>query len=391
MKKRFSLFIVLLAMFFVPSFVNSVQSQNADTLSEKAFASLITCGSGNEYYLAFGHTSIRVCDPLQNLDYVYNYGTFDFDTPNLYWKFIKGELIYCVARSSYDNFVYSYWYEGRSLSEQRLILSHAELEKLFHNLQENNRPENKYYLYDFFRDNCATRARDMIDTSLIDRTLFVEKTCDTNLTFREMIYQYSAEKLMWWQLGVDILLGMRCDRPLTNLQYMFIPFDLANQLDTTCVAGTNQTIAAPKIQILAETKTPNADSIPPALVFWLLFAVVLVLSVLAYRKNWNLKWLDIPLFTIISLLSIIVIVMWFGTIHWCTKENLSVLWANPIFIYFLVRLRKSHKVLIIIGLVFLLVSLLGFGILPQQFNIALLPVILTLITRLTCYLLQKKS
>lgn len=382
------LFGFLLVMSVLTDF--TAMAQNRDTLSGKAFASLITCGPGNEYYLAFGHTSIRVCDPVQGIDRVYNYGTFDFDTPHLYWKFVKGELIYCVSSCHYDNFVTSYWYEGRSLSEQRLKLTRDEVERLFRNLEENNRPENRDYLYDFFRDNCATRARDMIDSSLIGRRLFAETSADTNLTFREMIYLYSGKKLMWWQLGVDLLVGMRCDRPLSSMQYMFIPFDLAAQLDTTRIAGTGQTLSERPETILSETKTPNADSLPPALVFWILFVVVLLLSVIGCRKGWELKWIDIPLFTVVSLLSVTIIVMWFFTMHWCTKENLNVLWANPLFIYFLIRLRKSNKVLVVIGLAFLVVSLLGFGILPQRFNIALLPVMLTLIARLACYLFQKK-
>lgn len=382
------LFGFLLVMSVLTDF--TAMAQNRDTLSGKAFASLITCGPGNEYYLAFGHTSIRVCDPVQGIDRVYNYGTFDFDTPHLYWKFVKGELIYCVSSCHYDNFVTSYWYEGRSLSEQRLKLTRDEVERLFRNLEENNRPENRDYLYDFFRDNCATRARDMIDSSLIGRRLFAETSADTNLTFREMIYLYSGKKLMWWQLGVDLLVGMRCDRPLSSMQYMFIPFDLAAQLDTTRIAGTGQTLSERPETILSETKTPNADSLPPALVFWILFVVVLLLSVIGCRKGWELKWIDIPLFTVVSLLSVTIIVMWFFTMHWCTKENLNVLWANPLFIYFLIRLRKSNKVLVAMGLAFLVVSLLGFGILPQRFNIALLPVMLTLITRLACYLFQKK-
>ncbi len=389
MKNTRLILVALLAMLLLPYQGATAQSET-DTLSGKAYASLITCGPGNEYYLAFGHTSIRICDPMQGIDRVYNYGTFDFNTPNLYWKFVRGELIYCVSSCHYDNFVYSYWNEGRSLSEQRLRLTHSELERLAANLKENDTPENRNYLYDFFRDNCATRARDIIDSSLIGRKLFAETVADTNLTFREMIYQYSGRKLMWWQLGVDLLIGMRCDRPLSSKQYMFIPFDLAAQMDTTHVAGSRQTLVEQHEQILSETKTPNPDSVPPALVFWLLFAVVLLLSAIGFRKGWKLRWIDIPLFAVVSLLSVIIIVMWFFTIHWCTKENLNILWANPLFLYFTVRLQKSNKILIYIELALLLLSLFGFGLLPQQFNVALLPVILTLITRLVCCLLQKK-
>ena len=53
----------------------------ATTLSDKAEISVLTCSPGKELYSLFGHTAIRVHDPEQDLDVVFNYGTFDFDTP----------------------------------------------------------------------------------------------------------------------------------------------------------------------------------------------------------------------------------------------------------------------------------------------------------------------
>ena len=382
-KKIFQKIVLFVALM---TFVGTANAHNV--LSDSSFASLITCGPGNDYYLAFGHTAIRVCDPQNGIDYVYNYGTFDFDTPNLYWNFIRGYLNYCVSASNYRNFVAVYSYEGRSLSEQRLRLTPDECSRLFDALEDNCRPENRFYLYDFFRDNCATRARDMIANALEGRTVFAEHTSDTNLTFRQMIYPYTG-RLKWWQLGVDLLLGMRCDRPISTLQYTFIPFDLERQLDTTIVSGSTQTLAAPAVKILDETKAPNPESLSPDLVFWLFFGLVAVLTVAGLARGWRLRWLDIPLFSVVGLLSIVILVMWFFTIHWCTKWNLNILWLNPLFLYILFRLRKSNRIVLYITIACLAVVLVGFAWLPQQFNTAVFPIVLALMARLASYLLPK--
>ncbi len=358
-------------------------------LTDSSFASLITCGAGNDYYLSFGHTAIRVCDPQQGIDKVYNYGTFDFDSPNLYWNFVRGYLNYCVSVSDYRRFVAVYQYEGRSLDEQRLRLTPTEVNSLFAALEENCRPENRYYIYDFFRDNCATRARDIILGALDNPDIFTKRTADTNLTYRQIIYRY-VDRLKWWQLGVDLLLGMRCDRPVSTFDYMFIPFDLQNQLDTA-ISASGQPLAEPAVQVLYETKQPNPESLSPDLMFWLLFAAVASLSVVAYIKQWHLQWLDIPLFALVALLSILLLVMWFGTIHWCTKWNLNLLWLNPLFIYIVFRLRKSNRIVLYITIACLAITVTGFAWLPQQFNTAAIPIALTLAVRLASYLLPQRD
>ena len=361
-----------------------------NTLSDSAFASLITCGPGNDYYLAFGHTSIRVCDPQNGIDRVYNYGTFDFDTPNLYWNFVRGYLNYCVSACSYRNFVAAYQYEGRSLVEQRLRLTPDECRRLFDALEDNCLPDKRFYLYDFFRDNCATRARDMIVNSLDNPELFVNRTADSNHTYRQMIYSYTG-RLKWWQFGVDLLLGMRCDRPVSTNDYMFIPFELHDQLDTTVVSTTGKPLAEPSVQILTETKQPNDESLTPDLVFWLFFLLVAVITVAGVVRGWRLRWLDIPLFSVAGVLSIVILVMWFFTIHWCTKWNLNILWLNPLFLYILFRLRKSNRIVLYITMACLAVVLIGFAWLPQQFNTAVFPIVLALMARLASYLLPQRN
>lgn len=351
-------------------------------LSPGAEISLLTCGAGNEYYLSFGHSAIRVCDTSLGIDHVYNYGTFDFGTPNLYLKFALGNLDYMLSVQEYNNFIRSYRYEGRWVVEQKLNLTSEERNKLFNLLTENYKEENRYYKYDFFRDNCATRAKDIIEKSL-KRDFCNENRSDTNETyrsiinhtFREIIYPYTNEKLMWWQFGVDALLGMRCDRPISTAQYMFIPFNLQYHLDTMnlCKSST---------LILDETKTDNPRSIPPVIVFWTLCLITCILTYVSIKKNKTIKWFDIPLFSLVGTVGLVVAMMWAFSSHWCVKENLNILWTNPIFLLLIFCPKKAGKYVIYTLLVCLILALVNIIAGIQHYNSAVLPIVISLIIRL---------
>ena len=359
-------------------------------LSNNSTISLLTCGAGNEYYLSFGHSAIRVCDTSQNIDFVFNYGVFDFNTPNLYLKFALGNLDYMLDVQSYNNFILSYQYEGRWVAEQKLNLTFEERNKLFNLLRENYKKENRYYKYDFFRDNCATRARDIIEKSL-NRDFYTNNSVNTdntyrnliNQTFREIIYPYTNERLMWWQFGVDALLGMRCDRPVSVAECMFIPFYLQEHLNTInlCESST---------LILDETKTDNPKSISPIVVFWILCFITCILTYISSTKKIKIKWFDIPLFSLVGIIGLVVAMMWAFSSHWCVKENLNILWANPIFLLLIFCPKRANKYIIYTLLTCLFLALLNIIIHIQHYNSAVLPIVISLIIRLSHLLYNER-
>src|SRR5690606_9046113 len=108
---------------------------------------LITCGPGEDLYALFGHSALRVVDSVRNLDMVFNYGTFDFDEPGFYLRFMRGDLRYYVSIGHYRDFLFTYQMEGRSVMEQVLQLSCADRNRIYAFLQFNAREENKYYAY----------------------------------------------------------------------------------------------------------------------------------------------------------------------------------------------------------------------------------------------------
>lgn len=415
MNKIFQRLIIIFALLL--GFEASAQKLELQ-LSEQAYASLLTCGPGDDFYTTFGHTALRICDSnaiqvmnrmhngnivkdtIRGIDVVYNYGTFNF-CDNFYFKFAQGRLDYCLSRDhSMNNFLFEYANEGRYVYEQKLNLTHADLQKLFEAMEENYLPENRYYKYDFFKDNCATRVRDKINEciSLPEGTNppFAESTSDTNFTFRKLLYPHMDGRLEWWKLGIDLVLGSICDKRASNLDYDFCPIELSHQVDTMYyLAKVDSThtiekikLAEPMVLILPENRAQLPMSIYPTLVFWASCLIVIGLTVISWvkqsrgSKRWKLRGLDAPLFLIVALISVVIIFLWFFSDHYCTKGNLNILWASPLFFYFGLFTARSNKWVIYVQLLMLVVLMGGFWWLPQEFNAAIFPIALMLFVRL---------
>ncbi|MCR5192578.1 MAG: DUF4105 domain-containing protein [Bacteroidales bacterium] len=378
MKRNIVVLILLL------SFIPAVRAQHKvfpPSLSDSAFASILTCGPGQDFYESFGHTALRICDSNRNFDVVFNYGTFNFGQPNFYLMFALGQLDYYLAVQSYNSFLDDYIFEGRAVMQQRLLLSKHELDTLYQMLLVNMRPENKNYKYDFFRDNCATRVVDMVAASLEERQLMNDTLVVPKATYRDMIHTYTDTALLWWRLGIDLILGARCDQSMTGRQNMYMPIELMCQLDTSLLS-TGKRLTEKPSQLLEEEKEPPSKSFSPTLAFWLIFLAVLAITMIALHRHKNLPWLDALFFLAPVLISILIMFLWFGSDHWCTKWNLNILWASPIFLWPLLRLRKSTPASNIVPLIFMLIFLVIWPLLPQSFNPAVLPIVLTLIVRL---------
>jgi hypothetical protein len=367
--------------------INSIFAQ----LSKDAKVSILTCGAGFEFFESFGHTALRICDSTLGMDYVFNWGLFDFNTDNFYLKFAQGRLPYMLGINTYEGFVSEYEQDGRSMYEQPLGLTYEEKQLLYEAVVENYKPENRYYNYDFFEDNCATRVRDIVQNSLKNRYFHTETMTTPPLTFRQLFHPYTANYL-WWKFGIDIALGMRADKRISTYNYMYLPNDLLNQFDTTVLAGSNSVLSEPKQVVLEEQYAHSKPTIfSPNMAFWLLFICVAALTFFEIKRKFYAKIFDIVLFSAVFMLSILVFYLRFISDHNATKANLNLLWANPLLFYVSIRLRKSATVVLYILLACLAVLLLGFWILPQSFNPAFIPIWLTLALRLGLLLLRKRK
>jgi hypothetical protein len=369
MKPLISRFIILsaiLAGIFTHAF--------AQRLSDQADISLLTASPGQELYSVFGHSALRVNDPLYGIDEVYNYGTFDFDTPNFYIKFFQGKLLYKLSVTSFRQFLWEYDYEGREVVEQRLNLTHNEKEGIYDFLQINRLPENAYYHYDFFYDNCATRIRDLIDQQLAT-DWGDDPHAWASRSFRDMLQPYVGKK-PWAAFGIDIVLGLPADKTATPWDYMFLPDEMYVAFAQARHADGRMLLAGEEL-ILEETQVwPETGRFQPAHLLWIVFLIG-VLSLL--RLRWS-RVFDKIFFSAIGFIGIIILFLWFLSDHQATGQNLNLLWAIPTHLYFIFSVNASRHIRLT-ALYFGATALISLALIafwnwfPQDFHPGFLPVV----------------
>lgn len=359
------------------------------TLSPQATFSVLTCAPGTELYSIFGHSAFRIQDPANRLDWVYNYGVFEFDTPNFVLKFARGKLRYYVLSYSYRHFYNEYLREGRAIQEQTLNLNEKQKQQIFDALLTNELPENKYYAYDFFFDNCATRERDLLENALGNDLRFHPKENDDYGTYRDLIDPYLRNDV-WADFGIDLLLGLPTDADAHQKGAVFLPDFLFEALSTAevnengswkpLVRSTQTLLDLPRHEI-------SAFQYGPHILTWTIFAIALLISFLGFKYGKGFKGFDIPFFLLLGLLGTLMLLFWLGTNHQATYRNLNMLWAWPFFLILAISLFGKkvggiQNLFAKIGFPLMLVVLAGHWLLPQVFHAAVLPLILTATLRL---------
>lgn len=355
----------------------------AEPIGEQTEISLITCGPGDDLYSVFGHSAIHVSDRTTGLDKVYNYGTFDFDTPNFYLEFARGKLNYALSVTSFERFIIGYQYEGRWVQRQVLNLTLEEKVALYDFLEVNALPENRNYKYDFFYDNCSSRIRDVFEEVLGRDLTWEGAKSDTSATFRQLIKLY-LDNHPWSELGIDLALGIPCDRQADYRNKMFLPDYLMAGFETGSVSrgGTREPLVASTALVLPENADlRNLGESHIAWAFWVFFGVCLLASIFVAPSR--MRWFDVVFFAAVGLLGIVVLLLWFATDHSATKWNMNILWALPSWIYGAVLIAKgkhdSRFFRYHAGFLFFVV--IGWMWIPQTLNTAVIPLVLALITR----------
>jgi hypothetical protein len=356
----------------------------AQHLSDSAQISLITCGAGNQLYSTFGHSAIRVCDKTNSMDIVFNYGTFDFSTENFYLKFSRGTLMYMLSVNSFNDFLQSYRYENRSVYEQKLNIALAEKQKLFELLKENCKPQNRNYRYDFFKDNCSTRIRDIFQKTVGERLKFSDENTNGNKTFRQLIYPY-LDKMQWSRFGIDILLGTPADVRASNADYMFLPAELFKAVDTATIDGARFASPPEVLYQAYEIQTPN--SLSPNTTSFIILIIIISLSLLEFyfllkKKKLNTKIFDRIFFACMAILSVVILLMWMFSLHYPVRNNFNILWLNPLYLYIFLKLEKGSFLIISICIVCNAAILCGQYFIPQHFNTAFFAIVIASTMRL---------
>ncbi len=331
-------------------------------LSTASRIDLVTCGPGKEIFTYFGHSALRVYDPVNRIDKVYNYGTFDFNVPNFYWQFVKGKLYYMLSVSRYDSFIKEYIRDNRFIRLVPLALTDEDRQELFNLLETNNLPENRHYWYDFFLDNCSTRVRDIVLKATQNRYPVPEAEAKT-LSFRQLINPLLTPN-PWPRAGMMILLTAGADRKATLSEYMFLPFQMERLfLQMKSASGQNLSGQAKTVFEPAPKKKKSLIT-HPYVVFSLMTLLSLFLAFYPKRVSFAKGWFSL-LFFLTGIMGILFAFMWFGSDHWVCKANLNLAWAFPLTLVLAVTLwipglRKMNQVYSRIMMVPVLLFLITF-------------------------------
>jgi hypothetical protein len=380
MKKKYIFLIFFLSIYST----GSAQFQ----LSKYSEISIVTAGPGEELYEAFGHSAIRIKDPVINLDIIYNYGIFDFDQPNFYTNFAKGNMIYSLARYDFKYFLANYKKNHRWLKQQVLYLTQQEKQAYFSYLEKNAQEQNKNYLYDPYFNNCATILRDITKSILGAKIEFNTDSSVPELTLRELTNN-EIHWNSWGSFGLNLITGTKLDQKASYKDYMYLPDYLYSSFKNATIYIKNQPKKIIKREDFILNFSEKKIEVPlfnPFLIMSIFSFLGLLITYNDFKNNKRTRTLDFTLFFISGLIGCVLFFLWGLSTHSTAPNNFNVLWsfAPNILISFVMLQGKHYKWL----QKYLLVLLLFLTIIPflwftkiQVFPIIIIPILVLLFVR----------
>ena len=331
-------------------------------LSQNTHISILTCGTGNEVYSLFGHTAIRIQDTVNNVDLVYNYGAFDFNTPNFVMKFTKGDLQYFAVINSYPDFINQYQYEKRTVYEQELNISLELKQKLFDQLNTSLASGESYYTYKFIDKNCTSMVVDILNKTLGGN--IVVKKEDTDLSYRSILYPY-FDGHFYEKLGTSIIFGTKVDQKGTQI---FLPLELKKSLEK---------IVFNKIPLAKKSETVLEFTSETLFSWWnnVYMYILLLLAIIIINK----KSTTVFYFTIMGIIGLFFTLVGFYSQHLELGYNYNILLFNPtllaiLFLYW----KKNKQGLYILALLNLLCLVVYLSVVINKAHLLIvLPLIIT--------------
>ena len=338
--------------------------------------SVLTCSPGDEAYSLYGHTGLRYCDKEKGIDVVFNYGYFDFDSPNFAWRFILGETDYMVGAVSYDFFCREYIQRGSAVFSQELNLTPAQEHKLFSLLKENCLLANRTYRYNYFYNNCTTKIRDKV--ALVADSL-VYDTVAKYPTFRDALNAMLVNH-PWYAFGINMMLGADIDRPATSHDLQFIPQNFMNDLDVCYIVnadGERLPLVKNNVAVIAEipAAVKHSNATPFNVALLLLLATFILMSC-EVRKKKTFWGFDVLLMTLQGLAGCLLLFMALFSQHPAVGNNWLLLLLNPMALVlmpiYVSRIRK-HKPLTIawvqvaMAVLFFVSAICGLQVYPLPF------------------------
>ncbi|MEI8085521.1 MAG: DUF4105 domain-containing protein [Paludibacter sp.] len=388
-------------IFLIIIIFTSILKINAQqtSISDSAIISLITCSPGQEVYSIFGHTAIRVKDATTGVDIVFNYGVFSFETENFYYKFIKGETDYQLGVYNTSIFLPEYAQRKSMVWEQVLNLNPIEKRRLITTLENNYKPENRIYRYNFAFDNCSTRPRDKITSAMFGFIKF--PTTSDSKTFRQWIGVYTGNDT-WLKFGIDIIFGLEADKTTSTNESMFLPEVLMTEFQSaqvTSLNGANRKLVS-ETNILVDNNQPEANVVP-----WyfkpITFSVILliagtIITLWDKKRRRQYKPFDTGILILTGLGGLIIFYLMVFSSHPLVKYNLNLLWLNPLnlvvaIVLWIRPLRAYLFAYQFLNIALLIGALFAFALSAQAFNFAAFPLIVLLLMRATSWFAYTKK
>jgi len=304
---------------------------------------LLTMGPGDQVWEKFGHNAIWIHDAANGTDIAYHWGVFDFRDKDFYPNFIRGKMRYLMGAFDFNETIDFYRQSNRTVWAQELNLTPAQRYSLAQFVAWNVRPENRYYRYDYYRDNCSTRVRDALDGALggVIRKTFVN--VPTSTTFR-----FHTERLTQgdWPIftGTMAGLGQPTDRPITAYEEMFLPVKLKDHLETARVSSNGVSVPLVKSErvLVQATRVPEDVEVRRGMTGYLVMsfvALILIIGAFALKSSGK-PAIALSLIAIWSLVAglsgVLLAGLWACTDHVYSYRNENLFQLNPISLIVLV-------------------------------------------------------
>ena len=325
--------------------------------------SLLTCQPHDEVYSLYGHTAIRYHELRPGgLDWAFNYGVFDFKKPHFVARFVFGLTDYELGAYPYKYFVKEYRRFGSMVTEQVLNLTDEEKMALHDALAINLRPENKIYRYNYFYNNCTTKARDIIESCINGKVEYAGRE-DYTPSYRDMVHSMTRNN-PWSRFGNDLLLGIKADWKTDLRQQEFLPGNLLYDFDHAQIYSNGsyrplikeRRIAVPAGVQIIESGFP----LTPLACAAILLAVGIVIFFFEWRKKRVFVLWDVLMMITTGTIGIVLTLMLFSQ-HPTVSLNLQIILYNPLpwlFLWPVIRGRETRywKITAILAVLFLIGS-----------------------------------
>lgn len=298
------------------------------TPTDSIHISLLTASPGNIIYELEGHSMLRI--KYGENDYCMTWGVFDFNEKDFVYRFVKGETDYMAACLPTGLALREYQATGRRVTEQRISLSRNQALALIAAANENLKPQNQKYRYNYLFDNCATRPLALIENAFGD-TLHIEYHPESRETFRSRM-RYYHRNYPWYQFGIDLALGAELDRPITVKESAFAPERLLKVMSEAHI-GSNPAIT--ESTIIVPGNADGVQSAPtvwyrsPIFVCWAVLGVYVVVFIFV-PQGFTTRLLISVFFFAEFLAGLLLTFLIFVSVHEATSPNWLYLWLNPL-------------------------------------------------------------